>query len=324
MKYYKKVLNTGAIELHIQSGFMWGNDLTCVEDATWGTYSPLSDEEHRARGYVEITRDEAEELAALAGEKLPGEKDVFASSLGFRDRDALMDASREVYREGDISWYITEIPDGRWAAWDDAEIGIDRVEYFDYLFQAENFLAVSYSEKITDPAQRFLFILGELEKILDRPHREGHCEHAGYCEVIPVLRRFLESPEGEKSLEEFAEWYSGEGPTELFHQLGPNEFVSSSWIHEDELTAWYQAVKNAGIEHAIVKEQALFNNCTTGGHIVSAARRTDTVIARYSIVIDVAVTETGKIIEKVTYPDFLLPSTVVSVLRDAAAQEEES
>lgn len=38
-----------------------------VENVTWGTYCPMTDDEHRSRGYVEITRQEAEELAALAG-----------------------------------------------------------------------------------------------------------------------------------------------------------------------------------------------------------------------------------------------------------------
>lgn len=38
-----------------------------------------------------------------------------------------MAASETVAIEGDVSWYITRLPDGRWAAWDDAEIAADRV-----------------------------------------------------------------------------------------------------------------------------------------------------------------------------------------------------
>ena len=62
IKYWKK-----GNELHIQKGFEWGNDLTCVEDGVMGTYVPMSDEEHIQRGYKEITFDEASEMAEIAG-----------------------------------------------------------------------------------------------------------------------------------------------------------------------------------------------------------------------------------------------------------------
>lgn len=55
----------------------------------------------------------------------------FPLALGFDDYDALMAASESVVREGDIDWYVTELPDGRWAAWDDAELALDRVAYFE-------------------------------------------------------------------------------------------------------------------------------------------------------------------------------------------------
>ncbi|WP_148235630.1 hypothetical protein [Thermaerobacter marianensis] len=54
-------------------------------------------------------------------------RDEFARTLGYADWDALMAASEEVAVEGDISWYVSRLPDGRWAAWDDAEIALDRV-----------------------------------------------------------------------------------------------------------------------------------------------------------------------------------------------------
>lgn len=62
IKYWKK-----NDELHIQKGFKWGNDLTCVEDGVMGTYVPMTDEEHIKRGYKEITFEEASEMAEIAG-----------------------------------------------------------------------------------------------------------------------------------------------------------------------------------------------------------------------------------------------------------------
>lgn len=56
-------------------------------------------------------------------------RDEFARALGYASWDDLMAASEEVAIEGDISWYVTRLPDGRWAAWDDAEIALDRVAY---------------------------------------------------------------------------------------------------------------------------------------------------------------------------------------------------
>ena len=56
----------------------------------------------------------------------------FAKELGFTDYSDLCEKSEVVYEEpGDITWFITELPDGRWAAWDDAEISPHRVAYFD-------------------------------------------------------------------------------------------------------------------------------------------------------------------------------------------------
>lgn len=57
-------------QLHVQSGFRWGNDITLTEDAEWGTYNPLSDEEHKQRGYEQITKAEAEELLDKIGVEL--------------------------------------------------------------------------------------------------------------------------------------------------------------------------------------------------------------------------------------------------------------
>lgn len=58
-------------------------------------------------------------------------RDRFARALGFADREALWGASESVITQGDIDWYVTELPYGRYAAWDDAEIALDRVRFFD-------------------------------------------------------------------------------------------------------------------------------------------------------------------------------------------------
>ena len=57
-------------------------------------------------------------------------RDQFAQVLGFSSYEALMQASEAIVTEGDIDWFITQLPDGRWAAWDDAELALDRVAHF--------------------------------------------------------------------------------------------------------------------------------------------------------------------------------------------------
>jgi len=58
-------------------------------------------------------------------------KEKFAKGLGFGSYSELCEKSEVVYEEpGDVTWYVTELPDGRWAAWDDAEISLHRVMYF--------------------------------------------------------------------------------------------------------------------------------------------------------------------------------------------------
>lgn len=56
-------------------------------------------------------------------------KEKFAEALGFGDYIKLLDSSEVVYVEGDVTWYVTKLKGGRWAAWDDAELAIDRVSY---------------------------------------------------------------------------------------------------------------------------------------------------------------------------------------------------
>lgn len=57
-------------------------------------------------------------------------KKEFAEALGFSDYNDLCEKSEIVHEEpGDVTWYVTELPDGRWAAWDDAELAASRVSY---------------------------------------------------------------------------------------------------------------------------------------------------------------------------------------------------
>lgn len=84
-----------------------------------------------------------EEAIAALREKLEGNEmsmEEFAQHLGFASGAVLLeDASEVAVAEGDISWYITRLPDGRYAAWDDAELSLDRVAYFATREEAVNF-----------------------------------------------------------------------------------------------------------------------------------------------------------------------------------------
>ncbi len=71
----------------------------------------------------------------------------FAEFLGFDSYESLMEASESIVREGDIDWFITALPDGRWAAWDDAELELDRVEFFTTREEAEAFHLDAYADK---------------------------------------------------------------------------------------------------------------------------------------------------------------------------------
>lgn len=73
--------------------------------------------------------------------------DQFAQAFGFSDYEALMQNSEAVIREGDIDWFVTRLPDGRWAAWDDAELSLDRVMYFSTRGEAVAFHLGAYVEK---------------------------------------------------------------------------------------------------------------------------------------------------------------------------------
>lgn len=180
-------------------------------------------------------------------------KDEFASALIQYCDDCsystLVERSYEIFNEGDTSYFITPLLDGRFAVWNDHELD---VEYFNFYFEAEDAAIVDAAQDIEDKNKRFLFVLRALEGQLDRPHRDGHCEHAGHCEIIPILVDFLESQKGELSLNGFGDWYCNQSPSALFSEIVGRDFISTNWIHEAELLAWSQAVQNAGIEYAVV------------------------------------------------------------------------
>ncbi len=177
--------------------------------------------------------------------------DEFAQKLGFKHYERLLNASETVHEEGDISWFVTILPDGQYAAWDEAELALDRVEYFDSWWEAEDYQVAAVAQNIENTSQRFLFVLKRLEEILDRQHKKRICNHDGHCKIIPVLREFIESPEGSQTLDLFRNWYSDESPSELFQQLAGQEFISSNWIHVNELTGWLKIVNEADLEYAV-------------------------------------------------------------------------
>lgn len=186
-------------------------------------------------------------------------KDEFAKYLGFDSWDRMMegDVTMEIRRNGDVSFYVTDCnflnPESTlgFAAWDDFELSPYRVSFHQGYYEAEDASILGYALSLEEPADQFLAVMDGLDEQLDRSHQGGHCEHAGHCELVPVLLSFLRSPEGERSLEGFADWFGSETPAQLFGKLCAGQFVSADWIAEEELPAWFEAVRDAGIEHAV-------------------------------------------------------------------------
>ena len=71
----------------------------------------------------------------------------FVQALGFESYEALIRASESIIKEGNVDWFITQLPNGRWAAWDDAELLFDRVMYFATRGEAVAFHLGAYAEK---------------------------------------------------------------------------------------------------------------------------------------------------------------------------------
>jgi len=70
----------------------------------------------------------------------------FAQALGYADEQELWDKMEEIYKEGDVSWYIAKLPDGRWITFDDAELALDRVNFFRTKREAKRDLAEAWRE----------------------------------------------------------------------------------------------------------------------------------------------------------------------------------
>lgn len=49
--------------------------------------------------------------------------------FGFEDEKAMWDATERAASDGEATWYITRLPDGRWAAWSSERIAADRITY---------------------------------------------------------------------------------------------------------------------------------------------------------------------------------------------------
>lgn len=64
----------------------------------------------------------------------------FARTIGYADWDRLMEASEHVASNGDINWWITRLPNGKWAAWDDSKLSPDRIHNTDTREQAIEFI----------------------------------------------------------------------------------------------------------------------------------------------------------------------------------------
>ena len=52
---------------------------------------------------------------------------AFPQALGFEDYEELLLRSTRTHDEGDVSWFVTALPDGTFAAWDDSELAVDRI-----------------------------------------------------------------------------------------------------------------------------------------------------------------------------------------------------
>lgn len=105
----------------------------------------------------------------------------FAEAMGFDSYEELMQASESVVREGDIDWFITKLPNGRWAAWDDVELSLDRVEYFD----------------TREEAAEFHQSLNEFARILIEWERAQRLARELFATYRRYLAAFLECSEGE-------------------------------------------------------------------------------------------------------------------------------
>lgn len=78
------------------------------------------------------------------------DRDEFARSLGFRDADALDEASEPYDDEYGLTSYITCLPDGRWAVWDEDDMAANRVSYYNTREEAEDSINTAYEDAYED------------------------------------------------------------------------------------------------------------------------------------------------------------------------------
>ncbi len=69
-------------------------------------------------------------------------KDHFAKTFGFEDYEEMIDNSAIIFKDDNVSWCVSELPHGKFLAWDDAEIADDRVEIFFTKEEAENYISI--------------------------------------------------------------------------------------------------------------------------------------------------------------------------------------
>ena len=74
-------------------------------------------------------------------------RDKFAQTLGFADYEKLIQESEVIINEGEAGWYVTKLPNGQWAAWDEWELAPDRVAFFNSRGQAIAFHLGGFIEK---------------------------------------------------------------------------------------------------------------------------------------------------------------------------------
>lgn len=74
------------------------------------------------------------------------DRSEFARALGFRDADALDEASESFDDEYGSASYITNLPDGRWAVWDEDDLAANRIMYYNTREEAEDSIRLGYEE----------------------------------------------------------------------------------------------------------------------------------------------------------------------------------
>ena len=75
------------------------------------------------------------------------EEEDFARLFGYKDWGELHEHTETLYREGFLcSWYISLTKDGRWGAWDNAEIAKDRIEWYDTRQEAVKYMEECWEE----------------------------------------------------------------------------------------------------------------------------------------------------------------------------------